>query len=123
MARRKRSREVPSRAVATFTVPERRLIARLATPAKVQRWLRSLPYNYEVRGETLRTFRVVAQLGTAHCLEAALSAATVMEARGRPPVLLDMESIDDLDHVVFLYREGGAMGDRREVAGPRALRP
>jgi len=29
MARRKRSREAPSRAVATFTVPERRLIARL----------------------------------------------------------------------------------------------
>src|SRR2546422_438912 len=110
MARRKRSREAPSRAVATFTVPERRLIARLPTPAKVQRWLRSLPYNYEVRGETLRTFRVVAQLGTAHCLEAALSAATVMEAHGRPPVLLDMESIDDLDHVVFLYREGERWG-------------
>src|SRR2546428_4199406 len=110
MARRKRSREAPSRAVGAFPVPERRLIARLPTPAKVQRWLRSLPYNYEKRGETLRTFRVVARLNTAHCLEAALSAATVMEQHRYPPLLLDMESIDDLDHVVFLYRQGGRWG-------------
>src|SRR3989454_376912 len=93
-----------------FTDRERRLIQRLTPPAKVQRWLRGLPYNYEKRGETLRTFRVVARLNTAHCLEAALSAATVMEAHGYPPLLLDMESIDDLDHVVFLYRNGGRWG-------------
>src|SRR5881296_3634788 len=93
-----------------FTDRERRLIQRLTTPAKVQHWLRGLPYNYEKRGETLRTFRVVARLNTAHCLEAALAAATVMERDGRPPLLLDMESIDDLDHVVFLYREGGRWG-------------
>jgi len=100
----------PRRVWRAFTDRERRLIQRLTTPAKVQRWLRGLPYNYEKRGETLRTFRVVARLNTAHCLEAALSAATVMEAHGYPPLLLDMESIDDLDHVVFLYRDGGRWG-------------
>ena len=100
----------PRRVWRAFTDRERRLIQRLTTPAKVQRWLRGLPYNYEKRGETLRTFRVVARLNTAHCLEAALSAATVMEAHGYPPLLLDMESIDDLDHVVFLYRNGGRWG-------------
>ncbi|TLZ72316.1 MAG: hypothetical protein E6K10_02655 [Methanobacteriota archaeon] len=93
-----------------FAPAERRLVRLLSTPARVQRWLRGLPYNYEERGETLRTFRVVARLRTAHCLEAALSAATIMEAHGRPPWLLDLESIDDLDHVVFLYREGGRWG-------------
>jgi hypothetical protein len=93
-----------------FTDAERRLIGRLRTPASVQGWLRGLPYNYETREETLRTFRLVARLGTAHCLEAALSAATIMEAHGYPPWLLDLESIDDLDHVVFLFREGGRWG-------------
>lgn len=93
-----------------FTVAERRLIARLPTPNAVQAWLRGLPYNYEGGGETLRTFRTVARLRTAHCLEAALSAATMMEAHGYPPWLLDLESIDDLDHVVFLFREGGRWG-------------
>jgi hypothetical protein len=101
---------LPSPARGTFTLRERRLIRGLTNPAKVQGWLRGLPYNYEERGETLRTFRVVARLGTAHCLEAALSAATVMEQHGHPPLLLDMESIDDLDHVVFLYRQGGRWG-------------
>ena len=93
-----------------FTPRERALIRPLDTPARVQAWLRSLPYNHEERGETLHTFRVVVRLGTAHCLEAALAAATVMEAHGYPPLLLDLESIDDLDHVVFLFRRGGRWG-------------
>src|SRR2546425_12208914 len=95
---------------AEFTEPERRLVRRLTTPAKVQAWLRGLAYNHEEKGETLRTFRTVARLRTAHCLEAALSAAAIMEAHGDPPWLLDLESIDDLDHVVFLYRRAGHWG-------------
>ena len=102
------SRTTPSRA--GFTPRERALVRRLRTPELVQAWLRSLPYNYEERGETLRTFRVVARLHTAHCLEAALTAAAAMEAHGHPPLLLDMESIDDLDHVVFLFRRDGRWG-------------
>ncbi len=103
------TREPPARLEA-YTPRERTLIRRLDTPERVQRWLRSLPYNYERRGETLRTFRIVARLGTAHCLEAALTAATVMEAHGYPPLLLDMESVDDLDHVVFLFSREGRWG-------------
>jgi hypothetical protein len=95
---------------ARFTEAERRVVRRFSTPARVQGWLRGLPYNYEERGETLRTFRAVARLRTAHCLEAALSAATIMEVHGDPPWLLDLESIDDLDHVVFLYRRDGRWG-------------
>ena len=54
----------PSRA--EFTAKERRIVARCRTPHLVQRWLKSLPYNFERRGETLRTFRVVTRLDTAH---------------------------------------------------------
>lgn len=87
-----------------FNPTERRLVARLRTPEQVQRWLNGLPYNWERRGETARTFRGVVGHGEAHCLEAALSAATILEQHGLPPVLLDIESTDRLDHVLFLHR-------------------
>lgn len=79
-------------------------MARLRTPAAVQRWLRELPYNWERRGETLRSFRRVVRLQTAHCLEAALAAAVVLEQHGHPPLLLSFESVDRLDHVLYAFR-------------------
>jgi hypothetical protein len=93
-----------------FTPRERSLVERLRTPQAVQRWLSGLPYNYEARGETLCSFRGVVRRGTAHCLEAALSAATILEGHGYPPLLLSFESIDGLDHVIFAFREGGRWG-------------
>ena len=95
---------------AAFTPKERALVERLATPRAVQRWLRALPYNWETRGETLRSFRSVVRRGTAHCLEAALAAACILERHGYPPLLLSFESQDGLDHVLFLFREGGRWG-------------
>ena len=93
-----------------FTPAERAVIDQCRTPVLVQRWLKRLPYNHERRGETLRTFRTVVRLRTAHCLEAALSAATVLEQHGYPPTLLDLESKDELDHVVFLFHDGSGWG-------------
>jgi hypothetical protein len=93
-----------------FTRTERSLVERLRTPRAVQRWLRTLPYNWEKDGETLRSFRGVVRLGTAHCLEAALAAAVVLETHGFPPLLLSFESQDKLDHVLFVFREGGRWG-------------
>jgi hypothetical protein len=93
-----------------FTHRERRIIETATTPVSVQRWLESLPYNFEERGETLRTFRGVVRANQAHCLEAALSAATILEQHGLPPILLDFESKDDIDHVVFLFRGGSHYG-------------
>jgi len=95
---------------AAFLPRERALVERLRTPAAVQRWLRTLPYNWEKDGETLRSFRSVARLGTAHCLEAALAAAAILEQHGYPPLLLSFESVDKLDHVLYLFREGGRWG-------------
>jgi len=88
------------------------LIARLRTPARVQAWLNALPYNTEPppQGATQRTFRGVVRTGTAHCLEAALSAAVILEQHGYPPLLLSFESIDELDHVIFVYRHRGRWG-------------
>jgi hypothetical protein len=101
-----------------MTPAERRVVARGRTPEAVQRWLGSLPYNWERPGRTLRTFRGVVRHRTAHCLEAALAAATVLECHGYPPLLLDLESADRLDHVVFAFRRRGrwgAVGRSRDV--------
>jgi len=76
----------------------------------VQDFLRMLPYNWEKKGETLRTFRGVVAHWSAHCLEAALAAATILEQHGYPPLLMDFESQDKLDHVVFLFRQRGRWG-------------
>jgi hypothetical protein len=96
----------------SFTPAERRIIRRYRTPAAVQRYLNRLPYNNEPApgGATLRSFRGVVRHGTAHCLEAALAAAVILEQHGYPPLVLSFESIDELDHVLFVYRHRGRWG-------------
>src|SRR6266545_5384152 len=89
---------------------ERRLIHELRTPAAVQRWLNELPYNTEPAGDTMRGFRGVVRTRTAHCLEAALFTATVLEQHKYPPLILGFESIDLLDHVIFVYRTSTGWG-------------
>ena len=95
-----------------FTRKERRLIERLRTPLDVQRFLNALPYNTEPPPgrATLRSFRGVVRHGTVHCLEAALAAAVILEQHGYPPLVLSFESIDDLDHVLFVYQRSGRWG-------------
>jgi hypothetical protein len=96
--------------LSAFLPQERALVARLRTPAAVQRWLRAMPYNHEHGGETLRSFREVVRLKAAHCLEAALAAAVVLEQHGHRPLLLSFESVDKLDHVIYPFRQGGRWG-------------
>ncbi|MGE0448102.1 MAG: hypothetical protein AB7Q29_00785 [Vicinamibacterales bacterium] len=94
-----------------FTPRERKLIARLRTPRQVQAYLNDLPYNTEPHGRaTLRSFRGVVRHASAHCLEAALFAAVVLEQHGYPALVISFESVDALDHVIFAYRQAGRWG-------------
>jgi hypothetical protein len=93
-----------------FTPTERRLIRRLRTPRDVQRHLNLLPYNTEPHGDTLRSFRQMVRHGNAHCLEAALTAACILEQNGYPPLVMSLASADKLDHVIFVYRRRGRWG-------------
>jgi len=95
-----------------FTAAERRLIGRLRTPLLVQRFLNRLPYNTEPppRRDTLRSFRQVLRHGKAHCLEAALAAACILEQHGYPILVMSLASVDKLDHVLFVYRHRGRWG-------------
>ena len=93
-----------------FTATEWKLIQRLNTPAKVQRFFSTLTYNREKNGNTMRSFRELVKWNEAHCLEAAVSAAVILEQHGYPPLLLDLESQDLLDHVIFVFKEKGRWG-------------
>lgn len=93
-----------------FRPAELRLVERLSTPRRVQEWLHSLPYNSEPEGPTLRSFRGVVRHGEAHCLEAVLASATILEQHGEPPIVLDLVSQDGLDHVLLIYRRRGGWG-------------
>src|SRR5213083_612480 len=108
-----------------FTGREWKLIRRLNSPAKVQRWLSSLPYNWEREGGTMRSFREVVKLNEAHCLEAAVAAAVILEQHGYPPLLLDLASKDLLDHVIFVFKQDGLWGSigRSRDIGLHGRRP
>jgi hypothetical protein len=80
------------------------LLRKLSTPEKIQKFLDDLPYNKERDGETCRSPRLVIEYNTAHCFEGALFAAAALRACGRPPLIFDLASVRDDDHVIAVYR-------------------
>jgi hypothetical protein len=88
----------------------RKLLRKLSTPEKIQRYLDDLPYNKERSGETCRSPRLAIEFNTAHCFEAALLAAAALRVNGQPPLILDLASIRDDDHVIAIYRANGCWG-------------
>ncbi len=108
-----------------FTAREWGVVSRHRTPAAVQRYLSRLPYNWERGGGTLRSFREVVRRGEAHCLEAALAAAVILEQHNYPPLLLSFESQDKLDHVLYVFKRRGRWGSvaRSRDLGLHGRRP
>lgn len=82
----------------------------LNTPLKVQKYLRKMNYNKELNGETLRSAHSALKAKQAHCLEAAFVAAAILEHKGFKPIVMSLESIDNLDHVIFVYQKNGLWG-------------
>lgn len=82
----------------------KQVLRRLSTPWKIQKYLDDLPYNKEKDGETCRSPLRVIRDGTAHCFEAALLAAAALRVNGKPPLILDLESVRDDDHVIAIYK-------------------
>ena len=71
---------------------------------------------------TLRSFRGVVRHHTAHCLEAVLAAAVVLEQHGYPPLALSFESVDQLGPRPFCLPAPRPMGLGGPVARPRTAR-
>src|SRR5262249_35639522 len=93
-----------------FTSREWKIIQSHRTPLEVQRFLRKLPYNREPNWATCLSFREPIGQNKAHCLEAAMVAAVILEQHDYPPLMVSIESQDKLDHVLFLYKENGRYG-------------
>jgi hypothetical protein len=87
------------------------LFKKLKTPGTIQDYLDSLPSNFERRGETSRSPRLVLAHKEAHCFEGALFAAAVLWYHGKKPLLLDLKTgRGDFDHVVTLFKTNGYWG-------------
>jgi len=66
-----------------------------------------MPYHV---ADTAWSPRRVLREGTAHCLEGAVFAAAALRVLGFPPLLLDLEAVQDTDHVLAVYRVRGHWG-------------
>lgn len=94
-----------------WTRAELRTLAALKSPAAIQKFLDAeIAYNKEPGGATLRSPRRVLRDRVAHCFEGALLAAAALRVQGDPPLLLDLESVRDDDHVLALFRRDGHWG-------------
>lgn len=93
-----------------FTPGEVRALKRLNTPHKVQAALDAMPYNTELRGETCRSPREVLKRKEAHCIEGALFAAACLRLAGKKPLIVDLESERDHDHVICVFKQGKYWG-------------
>lgn len=96
---------------AVLTPVERRLLARLDTPQKIQDYLDRLPVNFEIAGESAMSPRRTIKARTAHCAEGAIFAAAALAFHGHAPWLMDFQALpNDEDHVIAVFREKGLWG-------------
>ena len=90
-----------------FMPREWRALRVLGTPVGIQRALEAMPYHVATTAWSPR--RVLGE-GTAHCLEGAVFAAAALRVLGFAPLLLDLEAVQDTDHVLAVYRLRGHWG-------------
>lgn len=94
-----------------LTQSEKAFLKKLETPALIQNYLESIPFNHEDDGETCMSPRRVIREKKAHCLEGALLASLAFILQGRKPLIMSIKvTKDDYDHVIALYKENGYWG-------------
>ena len=93
-----------------LTEKEFRFLKTLNSPERVQDFLDSLPINFELSGETYRSVKRTLHAGEAHCFEGALVAASALWLQGERPLLLDLKTDGDDDHLVTIFKREGYFG-------------
>jgi hypothetical protein len=86
---------------------ELRALRALKTPAKIQKFIDAIDYQY---ADTAGSPRRVLRERKGHCMEGAMVAAAALRINGHPPLLMDLEAVHDDDHVLALYRQHGLWG-------------
>lgn len=83
----------------------------LNTPARVQDFLNGLQFNFEQKGETLKSPILTLRARKAHCMEGALLGAHILSLQGFKPYIMCLKAIKgDYDHVIVPFKEGGLWG-------------
>ena len=88
-----------------------RVYKKLTTPSKIQDFINSIPANFELQGETNMAPLKVLEKNTAHCMEGAMLAASILRYHGRSPLIMDLRAKrPDDDHIVALFKVGSCFG-------------
>jgi hypothetical protein len=96
------------RFTAQLTRAEARLIAKLTTPDRIQRFLDSIEYSEEVR---YRCPLTVLRDRKGHCFDGAVFAAAMLRRIGYTPLLVDIiPNENDDDHVLAVFKARGHWG-------------
>lgn len=106
-----------------LTDRETSFLRRLTPPYRIQRFLDEI--DYDVAGAHCRSPRRVLRERKAQCMDGALFAAAALRAQGHPPLILDLESVRDDDHVIAVFRQRGLWGAvaRSNYSGLRFREP
>lgn len=99
------------RVTSLYTKEEIKIFKKLNSPKKIQDFLDTLKINFEEKGETVYSPRMVLKYWSCHCMEGAMFAAAALEYHGHKPFVMDLRSIDgDYDHVVAVFKQFGCYG-------------
>jgi hypothetical protein len=91
-----------------LTPAEAARLRRLSPPWRIQKFLDELDYDF--RSEGCRSPRRVLRERNVQCMDGALFAAAALRVQGQKPLILDLEAVQDDDHVIALYRVRGLWG-------------
>ncbi|MFA4937088.1 MAG: hypothetical protein WC575_02235 [Patescibacteria group bacterium] len=94
-----------------FNKRELAIFRKLTSPVKIQDYLETIPINFEKKGETCMSPRLVLREYKAHCIEGAMLAAVALRFLGYKPLVLDLTvSVQDDDHVITVFKRNGLWG-------------
>jgi hypothetical protein len=94
-----------------LTKEELKLLKPLKTERKVQDFIDSLKVNFEKKGDTCFSPRIVLKRKEAHCIEASILAYLIMKIHGKKAWLVDLTSVkSDYDHVVCVFQKNKKWG-------------
>ncbi len=94
-----------------FRDEDQRLFEKLNTPQKIQDFIDTIPINFEPKGDTCFSPKMVLQQRRAHCIEGAILAARILRYHGYQPLIVDLETTkDDFDHVIAVFKQHGHWG-------------
>ena len=95
----------------SFSPKEISLLKKLDTPALTQDFLNSLEFNFEKRGETLKSPLRTLREGNAHCFEGALLGAYILSLHDFSPFILHLKTTkEDYEHIVAPFKINGLWG-------------